>query len=694
MQELRPHAARLGAAALLASAVATHAADPRLEEIIVTAPMHKGEAETVHPTSLIAGNELRRRIAATLGETLKQEPGVAFSSFGPGVGQPVIRGQGAPRVLVLQNSMPVGDAANTSADHANATEPVLADRIEVLRGPATLLYGSGAIGGVVNVIDNRVPATVPGAPGGALEYRHGSNAGNDVLAGRLDAGAGDVAMHLDGFGRDSGEVGIPGNALRDGGGSEGSIENSEAQATGATAGASWVFGRGFLGMAVSRLDNEYGVPPGAHDHAEHEGHDEDGDHALALEEDGREDEAGAEDVRIDLQQTRYDLRAELADPLRGVELLRSYLAYSDYRHDEIESGVTGTRYGNEAWDGRIEAVHRSSDALHGAIGLQLHSRKFTAEGEEAFVPDADGESWGVFLVEDLHVGDVVYEFGLRAGRDSHDPARGDARDFGTVSGSVSALWSLDDVQTLKFALSGAERAPAMEELYSDGVHVATRSYELGDESLDEERSLNADLGYHLHEGAVDFRIDAFYNRYDDYIFQRATGVFFNPELALLEPVCSADHEDECLEVLQWAAAATDFYGLESELRLELPRGFTLAIFGDHVRGEFDDGGAVPRVPPGRLGAELAWQRGGWDLAARLTEVLEQDRTGEGERSVPGYTLLAARAEYAFSGGGGDWTLFLRGENLLDEEIRNASSLLRDVAPEAGLNVEAGVRLAF
>lgn len=694
MKDLRPYAARFGAVTLLASAVATHAADARLEEIIVTAPMHKGEAETVHPTSLIAGEELRRRIAATLGETLKQEPGVAFSSFGPGVGQPVIRGQGAPRVLVLQNSMPVGDAANTSADHANAAEPVLADRIEVLRGPATLLYGSGAIGGVVNVIDNRVPATVPEAPRGAVEYRHGSNAESDVLAGRLDAGSGNVALHLDGFGRENGEVGIPGNALSDGGGSEGSIENSEAQASGATAGGSWVFGSGFVGLAVSRLDNEYGVPPGAHGHAEHDGHDEEGDHALALDEEGHEEETGAEDVRIDLQQTRYDLRAELADPLRGVELLRSYLTYSDYRHEEIEGGVAGTEYGNEAWDGRIEAVHRSSDALHGAIGLQLHSREFTAEGEEAFVPDADGESWGVFLVEDLHLGDVVYEFGLRAGRDSHDPARGDARDFGTVNGSVSALWSLDDARTLKFALSGAERAPAMEELYSDGVHVATRSYELGDETLDVERSLNADLGYHLHDGAMDFRMDAFYNRYDDYIFQRATGEFFNPELALFEPVCSADHEDECLEVLQWAAAEADFYGLESELRLELPPSFTLALFGDYVRGEFDGGGDVPRVPPGRFGAELAWHRGGWDLAARVTEVLKQDHTGEGERSVGGYTLLAARAEYAFAAGGGDWTLFLRGENLLDEEIRNASSLLRDVAPEAGLNVEAGVRLAF
>lgn len=678
MKDPRPYAARFGAVTLLASVVATHAAAARLEEIIVTAPMHKGEAETVHPTSLIAGADLRRRIAATLGETLKQEPGVAFSSFGPGVGQPVIRGQGAPRVLVLQNGMPVGDAANTSADHANAAEPVLADRIEVLRGPATLLYGSGAIGGVVNVIDNRVPSTVPAAPGGAVEYRHGSNAESDVLAGRLDAGAGNLALHLDGFGRENGEVGIPGNAQRDGGGSEGSIENSEAQASGATAGGSWVFGRGFLGLAASRLDNEYGVPPGAHGHAEHDGHDEE----------------AAEDVRIDLQQTRYELRGELADPLRGVQLLRSYLTYSDYRHEELEGGVTGTEYGNEAWDGRMEAVHELSDALHGAIGVQLHSREFTAEGEEAFVPDADGESWGVFLVEDLHVGDVVYEFGLRAGRDRHDPARGDARDFGTVNASVSVLWSPDDVRTLKFALSGAERAPAMEELYSDGVHVATRSYEIGDETLDEERSLNVDLGYHLHDGAVDFSIDAFYNRYEDYIFQRSTGEFFNPELALLEPVCSADHEDECLEVLQWAAAKADFYGLESALRLELPRGFSLELFGDHVRGEFDAGGDVPRVPPGRLGAELAWHRGGWDLAARVTEVLEQDHTGEGERSVTGYTLLAARAEYAFAAGGGDWTLFLRGENLLDEEIRNASSLLRDVAPEAGLNVEAGVRLAF
>jgi iron complex outermembrane recepter protein len=690
MKALKPLAAAIGAVALLGAAPALQAQNLGLEEIIVSAPMHKGEAETVHPLNILDGEDLRRKLASTLGETLKQELGVSFSSFGPGVGQPVIRGQGAPRVLVLQNSMPVSDASNTSADHANASEPVLAERIEVLRGPATLLYGSGAIGGVVNVIDQRVLSYVPQKPEGALEYRRGSNADTDLLAGRLNLGTGKLGLHLDGFLRDNDEVEIPGNAQRDGEGSRGVIENSDAEASAGTAGLSWVFGKGFIGLAVNRLENEYGVPPGAHGH---HGHEEDGHEDEEHEDEDHEGEE-EEQVRIDMEQTRYDLRSELNDPLPGVELLRSYLAYSDYGHTELENGEIGTTFGSKSWDGRIEAVHSIGALLHGAAGLQFHSRDFKAVGEEAFVPSTESDSWGVFVVEDLHRGDVVWEFGLRYNHDEHTPDGGAALDFDTFSASVSALWSLDEKQTLKFAVSAAERAPAMEELFSDGVHIATRSYELGDTALDEERSLNFDLGYHYHAAMLDFSIEAFYNQYADYIYQADTGSVFNPDLEMIELLCSADDEDECLPVLQWTATDADFYGIESELKLQLPANWHLAVFGDYVHGKLDGGASVPRLPPGRFGLELGWASAGWDLAMRVTEVLEQDRTGAGMDSVDGYTALSARAEYGFARGGSRWTLFLRGENLLDEEIRNASSLLRDLAPEPGLNVEAGVRLSF
>ena len=680
------HAAALAVTVLCSvfATTGTAAMPGGLEEIVVTAPMHKGEAETVHPVNVLAGEALRRSVAATLGETLKQQVGVSYASFGPGVGHPVIRGQGAPRVLVLQNSLPVGDAANTSADHADATEAVLAERIEVLRGPATLLYGSGAIGGVVNVIDRRVPSRVPAAAEGLLEYRRASDAGARALVGRLDAGTGSVALHFDGFRRDSGELRVPHGADGDAG-AGGRIGNSDADAGSATAGLSWVSGRGFVGLAANRLESDYGIPLGAHAH-EHDGHDD-----AAPE---PESAHGMQAVRIDLEQIRYELRGELEDPLPGVELLRAHLAWSDYAHDEIEHGVLGTRFGRRARDGRFEAVHRLSERLHGAAGVQFGRSDFVAAGEEAFVPDVDSRSWGVFVVEDLHLGDVVWEFGLRLNRDEHEPRHTAGRSFTTRSASLSALWAPELRHTLKFGLSSAGRAPTFEELFSDGVHVATASHEAGDAALDEERSLNLDLGWHFHGERLDVGIELFGNRYADFIYQRDTGLVFDRASGLMQPGCAADEVDACLPVRQWSAADARFHGVEVELGYQLSEALRVGVTGDRVRGRLDGGADVPRIPAARVAVTLDWTDSRLDAGLRLTRVLRQPHTGDGGPAVDGHLLLAAYAECQLGAGDDEWTVFLRAENLLDREVRNAASLLRDIAPEAGRSVEVGVRLRF
>lgn len=648
-----------------------------LEEIVVTAPMHRGEAETAHPVNVLGGEELRRRIAATLGETLQQEVGVSYASFGPGVGHPVIRGQGAPRVLVLQNSLPVGDAASASADHADAVEAVLAERIEVLRGPATLLYGSGAIAGVVNVIDRRVPSRVPDEPEGALEYRRGSNANGHTLAGRLEAGEGSLALHFDGFGRDSEELRIPRAGHDADGGTH--LANSDAQAWGASAGLSWVFGRGYVGMATNRLDSDYGIPPGAHRHGHAEGDHEEHEHG---------------GVRIDLVQTRHELRSEVTDPLPGMELLRMHLAWSDYEHGEIENGVLGTRFGNRARDGRIEVVHRLSEYLHGAAGVQFGRRDFVAVGEEAFVPAVDSRSRGVFLVEDLHLGDVVWEFGLRLNRDEHEPRDHVGQSYTTHSASLSAIWQLDGRHTLKLGLSRAGRAPSFEELYSDGVHVATASYEIGDSTLGVERSTNLDLGWHLHGERLDIEIAWFQTRYRDFIHQRDSGLVFDPHGRLMLVECLGDDADECLPVRHWRAADARFRGVELEARYRFSDAWHIGVAGDRVRGTLSGGADVPRVPAARIAALLGWVGPSLDLGLRLTRVLRQPHTGDAGPAVPGHLLLSAHAQYLFRVGDNEWSVFLRGENLLDREVRNAASPLRDIAPEAGRSIEAGVRLSF
>ena len=678
---------RLALAAAISLLVSSPArsGESAIEEIIVSSPLHRGEAETVLPVNVITDAELQRKLRATLGQTLQEEVGVTYASFGPGVGQPVIRGQGAPRVMVLANNMPVADASSTSQDHANGIEPVLADRVEVLRGPSTLLFGSGAIGGVVNVIDSRIPKQVPESPEGAIEHRRASNADARVTAGRFETGTGSLAVHLDGFARENDEVEIPGTADIDGEGDSGAIANTDAEATAGTFGLSWVRDWGFVGGSVSRLENEYGIPGGAHGHHHEEGEEEEGH--------SEEEEEAEEDVRIDLEQTRYDLRADVSDPVPGVEALRVQAAYTDYQHKELEGGAVGTTFGNNTLDGRVEAVH-DIGGLHGAVGLQFSSRDFKAVGEEAFAPSSESDSWGVFLIEDIHAGDITWEVGARFGRDEHNPDGGTSRDFDTLSASVSGMWDIDDSQSLKFSLSRAQRAPAAEELFSDGVHIATASYEIGDPGLDEETSINLDMGWHYHADRFDLRVDAFVNTYKDYIFKRYSGEVFNPDLEMLESVCTADDADECVDVLQWSADDADFRGIEFDLDVPLAAGFSVQAFGDAVRGELDDGGNVPLMPPARLGAGLTWEEGPWHLGLRAYRAFEQDEPAERETRTDAYTSLSAHAEYRVERGPGEWTLFLRGDNLLDEEIRNATSLLREMAPEAGISVEAGVRLEF
>lgn len=670
--------------ALIAPLGAHGAVGAELEEIIVTVPLHREEAETVHPTNLLTGDELRRRVSTTLGATLQQEVGVTYASFGPGVGQPIIRGQGAPRVLVLQDSMPSEDAANTSNDHANAVEAVLAERIEVLRGPATLLYGSGAIGGIVNVIDGRVPSSVPDQTRARAEYRYGDNADTNTFAGRVDSGVGNVALHLSGFTRENDEIEIDGyaDADADGEGEKGLIKNSDSEAQQLTGGLSWVADRGFIGLSVSTLDTQYGIPPGAHGH--HHSEDESEDQSEEHDED--------EFVRIDLEQTRYDLRSEIETPLSWIETLRAYVSYADYEHTELEGDEIGTVFQVESWNTRLEAVHQLGDALHGAFGLQWHDRDFEAIGEEAFVPPIQSQSWGLFLVEEWNSGDLTIELGGRWNHDEYEPTSRPSRDFDTFSLSMSGMWASPQSGALKAALSLSERAPSNEELYSDGVHVATGSYELGDDGLSEESSTNIEIGYHFHTDALNFQLEGFYNRVRDYIYGAQTGEVFNPDLEMTESQCSADDKDECLPVVQWSQQDADFYGLETELKIQLPANAHLSLFGDYVRGELDNSGNVPRLPPLRFGAELGWATRAWDLALRVTEFTDQDRPGENEEETDGYTLVSAHADYRFSDGPNSWTVFIRGDNLLDEEVRNATSVLRDLAPEAGRKIEIGVRV--
>lgn len=685
----------------VASAQAAVAEQLPMEHVLVSVPLHKQTAETALPITVLSGDALSRAAAATIGDTLNNAPGLANASFGPGVGQPVIRGQQGPRVTVLQNGTSSADASSLSADHAVSVEALLADSIEILRGPSTLLYGGGAIGGVVNVVDNRIPTKrIDGIEGG-VEYRHDAASDMDTSVGRLEGGSGDFAFHLDALYRDWNDLEIPGEAASErahedhdheaGEASEeettdGFIANTGGRTRSATAGVSYHFDDNFIGLAVNRLENNYGIPAGAHEHHEEEGEDHDEDHA--------EDEHGLEEggVRIDMTQTRYDLAMHLHEPLPGLEVARGFVSYTDYEHSEIEpGGEVGTRYSSDSWEGRLELVHQPLADFHGVLGLQAKSREFSALGEEAFIPVTDSRDIGLFLLEDYHYGAVTFEGGLRLDRDERDPAGvAQSRDFNSVSASVSGLWDVSDQWQLGLSLSRAERAPAIEELYSNVensgpgdwiAHAATSAIEIGNPDLDTEVSNNADLSLRWDSGAHFVTVTFFYNDFSDYIDLQNSGL-----------------EVDEMPVMVYGQQDATFRGIEVDSSFTLASvadgDLVLRVFGDATRGELANGDDVPRLPPMRAGSRLGWDNGALEVWGQVLEAAEQDRPGVNEEVTDGYTRWDAGVDYRLGIGDGQLTVFAALNNLTDEEIRLSTSFLRDVAPEAGRSVEAGLRYNF
>ncbi|WOX04232.1 TonB-dependent receptor [Microbulbifer pacificus] len=684
------------AASSAVSAETTADKRDNLEEVNVTvSPLAKPADAVAAPVSVLAGDELRKSAAATLGQTLNSQLGVANASFGGGVGLPVIRGQSANRVKVLNDNLDVADASNTSSDHAASIEPLLANSIEILRGPAALRYGSGAIGGVVNVIDGRIPTQVPEEIEGAVEMRHDTANSQDAGVFRLQGGAGSLAWYLDGVYRDNGNTQIPGLAIREHEEHEGEEEaheeefntdgyvgNTNARAKSGSAGLSWVTDSGLIGLSVNRLENNYGIPLGTHAHHEEE--------ELGLEEDHEEEEHGEEAVRIDLAQTRYDLKGEHDFGDDYWDKLSFRVGHNDYEHVEIEHGEPGTRFTNKAWESRIELTHDDGGEWRGAYGLQLSRKDFAAIGDEAFIRPSITDSIGAFTMKEREWGKWHLDLGARLENVTVNPEYGSDKDFGLVGLSGAIQYFLAEHQHLSLGLTSAERAPVAEELFADGAHLAESRYIIGSESLDKENSLNLELGYHHHNKeasgwhAAKVEASVFYNRIGDYIYAANTGL--------------EDEESE-FAIYGYENRDATFYGAEASVQFPLSEALSLTLFGDSVRATFDDriagqSSEVPRLPPLRFGFALGGDYDNWNWQWRNTRATAQDRPGAFEEATEAYTRMDLTAQYNFKLAGNDAVLFANARNLLDEDIRNATSLLRDFAPEPGRSIEAGVRFHF
>ena len=697
--------------ALAQDAIEPHVED-RLEEVVVTAPFAESEAETALPINILSGEALRERVSNSLGDTLKNEIGIANGSFGTSVGQPVIRGHSGKRVSVLQNGTGLTDASNVSPDHANGVEAVLADRLEILRGPSALLYGSGAIGGVVNVIDGRVPESLEAYPRIFLDQSRNTVNSEDKTVFRFDGSSNQYGFHVDAFSRRNDNVRIKGYAVDEaavaameelaeqqlgighedghldkGFNSEGYIANSDSRASGGTLGFSRVGDLGFLGFAVAELDNEYGLPPGTH------GHEEEAVVTPA---------EGFEHIRLDMTQRRYDLRSQLNFPGGFFESLKADIGYTDYEHQEIEvdpsgNATPGTLFSNQGLEGRITLNHRHVGTWAGVWGLQFNSTEFSAIGEEAFIPVTDLNNVGLFAVHRYNQEPYTVEFGLRFENSEVNPVGACSSDENAVSGSVSLLYDLDANSNLLFGLTRSQRAATVEELYSNVsqsscapyiddqdyvLHAATALVEVGNPGLGKETSSNLEFGWRRHRGLVIGELSAYYNRIADYIYVDISGAEIGGR-----------------PIAQYRSADATFRGLEAELSLDLGSHFEnnleLGIFGDLVRAEFDAGGNVPRIPPAKLGTELRWYGADWSLGLRATRFAKQDQTSAFELPTEAYTLLSLYGDYhLLVGGDSELSFYLRGDNLLDESIRNHASYLKNYAPEAGRGVTLGMRFEY
>ena len=688
------------------------ASNPAIEEMVITASPHGKTAEEVAGSlNILGGDQLQRQVAGTLGETLKSQLGINSSSFGPAVGLPVIRGLSGKRVEILQNSMPVDDASATSPDHAIALEPMLADRIEILRGPATLRYGPGAIGGVVNIIDNRIHTAPFAGLEGALETRFDNNGNGKASVGRLDAGSGDFNFHASGVIRANDDMEIPGYAAAAADGPDdttrGFVANTDADADSWTLGISRVSDKLVVGLGISRVNNDYGIPPGGHGHGEHEEEDHDDEHHDEEEHDAEEaDHGGDLFTRIVMRQTEYSGKLLFPDLNGPFTRLDIDLSHSDYRHREleIEGGLSevGTRYAARTNNLRAELSRGSDDGWLGALGLQFNDVDFVALGEEAFVPPNQVRSGGLFITEETGFGGGTLALGLRLDRQTAEADRGGEQSHNLINASASYLYPLADNQQVSAILSHSQRAPTAEELFAEGEHVATNSYQVGDRDLDQESAHSLEITW-SYTGPVAVSASVYHREFANFIFEARDGSRFSHDLEgdglAGGAACSADLADFDSEQAEFDGALPCFFyrqedarfsGVEAELRAPLGTDLTARLWGDAVRARLDKSGDVPRIPPARLGLDLDYTRDMWTAGVSFSHGFAQNDPGINEAATDSYSRIDAH----LSLGNEQWTLFLKGTNLADKEIRNATSFLRDLAPEPGRSLVVGARFNF
>jgi iron complex outermembrane receptor protein len=621
------------------------------EEIVVSAAGGPQVAsEAAQPVDVVAGQDLQARLQPTLGETLAQEPGVSSTGFVPGSSRPIIRGFGGDRIRILEDGIGTGDASNVSQDHNVSIDPVNAQSIEIVRGPATLLYGSNAIGGIVNVLDDRIPTTSPGrAVSGTVDLRGSSNGNERNGALSLDGGTGMFAWHGNYGQRKTGDYDTP----------IGKLINSDIDTKNGSVGASLVGKSGYLGLAYSGYDTNYGVSDAGP---------------------GNEPDAI---VRIDMRNRKWDLRSEVDGGDGFFSRYKLRFGHTSYNHSEIADGNADITFFNHYTEGRFEAMQHAFGSLTGSMGIQYSRRDFFTEGEETILPPTLTKNASAFIFEEAGKGMWRLQFG---GRYEHQDVNVTSdelpdRTFNNLSGSLAAVYVPNVDYSASLSLSHSVRAPVAEELYFNGAHEATFQFEVGDPNLKKENSDGLDLSLHKRTGTVTGTVSVYRTKFDGYIFQNPTG----------------EIEDD-FPVFVFSQQDAEFYGAEGHADISLyhsdPNHLALELTGDYVHAELTGGGPLPFIPPIHFGVGLRYQGQSLFLLAEARHAAKQDRFAEFETETGGYTLLNAAIGYRFFFGNTVSDVMLRGNNLTDKLARNHVNPLKDFVPLPGRDLSVSYKLTF
>ncbi|WP_122899538.1 zinc piracy TonB-dependent receptor ZnuD [Acinetobacter sp. B51(2017)] len=666
-----------------------------LDTIQLTAhPLVQTAADFAVADHVIDQKQLSQR-AATIGDALAGELGVYSNQYGSGSSRPVIRGQDGARVKVLQHASEPADASSLSPDHAVTVDPLLAKQVEVIRGPSTLLYAAGTVGGLVNVTDQKIPTQMPEEGlEGTVGLRYNSGSDEKLASAGVTAALGDqFALRVEGLKRKANDYIAPDYFHEHDGEleKERRVGNTFAEGQTVNIGGSWIHERGFVGLAYSNRQDQYGLPGHSHEyeschpHGDHlhcagndhgHGHD-DHDHD-DHDEHGHDDHEHAHaGPWVDLKSERYDLRAELEQPFKGFDKLRAHASYTDYKHDEIEGGEVLTNFKNQGYDGRLELVHQPIKGWEGVIGTQYSQQDLEITGTETLLAPSKTKKWSIFGLEHKQVGDVHLEVGARVDQQkiAIDSTQKDHDDT-AFSGSMAANWEFAPSYKLSVVGSHQQRLPLAQELYADGKHFATNTYELGNQNLDVEKSNNLEVGLHYQGDQLDYHVHVYHNWFDNYIYGATLDRFEN------------------FRLVEYTQDKAKFYGTEAQAGYKLNDTYHLSVFGDYVRGKID-GDNAPRVPAGRLGTKVNAQFDDqWSGSAEYYHVFKQDKFADFEQQTQGYNMVNVGLNYSGRyGNDQDYRVYLKANNLLDDQVYSHASFLSNI-PQVGRNFTVGLEFDF